>query len=69
LAPHGLPLEGEMVKGAGRDFVVCFYCANEATQIVTVRRDHDTLRRWVCTHHAEWRPRQRRRRWRKSAIS
>jgi hypothetical protein len=55
-----------MVKGSGRDFVICYYCPNEATQTITVERNREVLRRWVCSHHATLRPVKRRHWWRRA---
>jgi hypothetical protein len=58
-----------MAKGAGRDFVVCYYCPNEATQTITVERNKELVVRWVCSHHADWRPRKRRHWWRRAIAA
>jgi hypothetical protein len=50
-----------MATQGSRDFVVCYFCANEATKAVTVTREGETSRRWVCAYHAERLPRRRRR--------
>jgi hypothetical protein len=51
-----------MATRGSRDFVVCYYCPSEATEVVTVRKGAELLRRWVCEHHAANLP-TRRRRW------
>jgi hypothetical protein len=50
-----------MARLGNGDFVVCYYCRNEASQAVTVTRDGEVSRRWVCSYHAERLPRKRRR--------
>jgi len=46
--------------GSGRDFVVCYYCPNEATEVVVVTKGAEVLRRWVCEYHAAHLPTRRR---------
>ncbi|CAN5569828.1 hypothetical protein BH24ACT26_BH24ACT26_10930 [soil metagenome] len=49
-----------MATNGSPDFVLCYYCPNEATQAVDVPKESDIVRRWVCRYHAERRPRRRR---------
>jgi hypothetical protein len=52
-----------MAPRSGRDFLVCYYCPSEATEVVTVHKGAEVLRRWVCEYHADHLPATRRRRW------
>jgi hypothetical protein len=49
-----------MATSAHRDFVVCYYCHNEATEVVDVSKSGELLRRWVCEYHAARLPTRRR---------
>jgi hypothetical protein len=51
-----------MARTGSRDFILCYYCPNEATEVVTVAKGTELLRRWVCRHHAVHLP-TRRQRW------
>lgn len=44
------------------DFVLCYYCHNEAKQAVAVNKRGELVRRWVCDLHAARLPTKRRRR-------
>ena len=57
-----------MATSGSPDFVLCYYCRNEATQVVDVHKDSEVVRRWVCQYHAARRPKRRRRRVRVSVL-
>jgi hypothetical protein len=57
-----------MTNNSSPDFVLCFYCPNEATRVIEVHRDSEVVRRWVCSYHVERRPKRRRRKMRVPSL-
>ena len=51
----------------GPDFLLCYYCPNEATKVLDIQKGPEGVRRWVCAYHAEKRP--KRRRWKMKRVS
>ena len=56
-----------MATNGSPDFLLCYYCPNEATQVLDIQKGSEVVRRWVCAYHAERRP--KRRRWRVKASA